>query len=70
MNQRFPAIEYNYDASTKALAVPEDLDNDANDPKNDQSFTVTLAGGAVIQQAAEIQLATVSAVAAAPANSR
>ena len=64
----FPSVDmfskYNYDASTKTLTVPEDLDNDANDPKNDQSFTVTLASGAGYSASSgDPALATVSAVA-------
>ena len=61
----FPSnSKYNYDASTKTLTVPEDLDNDANDPKNDQSFTVTLASGAGYSASSgDPALATVSAVA-------
>ena len=43
----FPSnSEYNYDASTNTLTVPEDLDNDTKDPSSDQSFKVTLASGA------------------------
>ena len=61
----FPSnSKYNYDASTKTLAIPEDLDNDANNPKNDQSFTVTLASGAGYSTSSgDTALAKVSTVA-------
>ena len=60
----FPSnSEYNYDASTNTLTVPEDLDNDTKDPGSDQSFKVTLASGASYSaSSADSALATVSAV--------